>query len=184
MDDEATVALKTVRAGKISAWTVFVARVLLDIQEVIGSELKNAYDQLRDTASTVIKTLDFKLIDGTLHPPGEGWLARTVMSFFSCTILSQIGYLQISFLGSKLGWLADHSGGQKCVMWDDASPECKEYISNFLQAKGSNYSLRNPCRGNTAIQRSGPKGNRASCGWCIYSQKIIEETLRLSGSHP
>ena len=136
VDDEITSGLKTARAGKISAWTVLAARVFLDIQEVIGDRSKYAYDQLLSTASTAIKTLDFKVIQEMVHPSGEGWMPKDkdLLAKLYHTITHWISPSAVS--KAKLGWLAKHPREEKWLVWDEAGPEMQERILEALRAQG------------------------------------------------
>ncbi len=62
--------LKLRKEGEVSAWIVFASRVILDINEILGEDVKRGYRELCQAGSAATKTLDFKTEGNELVPGG------------------------------------------------------------------------------------------------------------------
>ena len=62
--------LKLRKEGEVSAWIVFASRVILDINEILGEDVKRGYKELCQAGAAATKTLDFKAEGDELVPGG------------------------------------------------------------------------------------------------------------------
>ena len=62
--------LKLRRDGEVSAWIVFASRVILDINDILGEDVKRGYKELCRTGAAATKTLDFRPEGNELVPGG------------------------------------------------------------------------------------------------------------------
>lgn len=79
-EDEFSVGLLKLRQeGEVSAWIVFASKVILDIHEILGADVKRGYQELSQAGAAATKILDFRP-KGTELLPGGGlcWQSKDV----------------------------------------------------------------------------------------------------------
>ena len=62
--------LKLRKEGEVSAWIVFASRVILDINDILGEDVKRGYRELCQAGAAATKTLDFQPEGNELVPGG------------------------------------------------------------------------------------------------------------------
>ena len=62
--------LKLRKDGEVSAWIVFASRVVLDINDILGEDIKRGYRELRQAGAAATKTLDLQTEGNELVPGG------------------------------------------------------------------------------------------------------------------
>lgn len=65
--------LKLRKEGEVSAWIVFASRVILDINDILGEDVKWGYEELYQTGAAATKTLDFQSEGNERVPGGLCW---------------------------------------------------------------------------------------------------------------
>lgn len=77
-EDELSQSLdKLMKDGVLSVALVFEARVLLDIQHIMGDEIKRGYQDLLQVTSSIDKIMNLKVVDGAwdVGGTGERWVS-------------------------------------------------------------------------------------------------------------
>lgn len=77
-DELSNSLLKLRKDGEVSVWNVFAATIFLDIQDILGNEIGQCYQELRHAAVTTKRVLDLRVEGKNLMAGGSGdrWLAQ------------------------------------------------------------------------------------------------------------
>lgn len=127
------------KGGKITVGVVFAARILLDIQEILGDTVAKMYQELRFAALSADKTLDLKCEGNELIPrsSGELWLTKDSSLVMDIYTLINFQILRYPISEMKRRWMIDHADDEnKFCSLQELPLELKGPVLDNLRAKG------------------------------------------------
>ena len=76
------------KEGVLSVALVFEARILLDIQDIMGDEINRGYKDLLKTTSSIDRIMNLKVVNGAwdVGGTGERWVSHYMPSSVLCEL--------------------------------------------------------------------------------------------------
>ena len=137
IQDEFNSGLEHLRkAGEISVWIVFASRIILDIQDILGSDVGRGYDSLRSAAQDALTVLDFHVEGKELAPGGNGECWHVKDADLPLRVHNSLKYWVVEAPLPSVKALCDQQGVGHFGDIEDLPPEAREQVLQDMRARG------------------------------------------------
>ena len=147
VEDELSRGLRKMRKeGEISVWIVFAARIILDIQDILGARMDSGYQELRSAADSASKILDLQVNGNVLTPgsSGECWQTKDSDTIWKLFDLTKYWILNYPLPTMKKMWMTEKATPTRFHSFDEAPPELREIMLERLRARGGKVEENPP----------------------------------------
>lgn len=140
-EDEFSDSLQKLRKyGEISLWTVFASKIMMDINRILGRDVKRSYQELLVTGSAASKTLDFHVEGDELVPGGGGECWHVKGADLPQTIhdITNFWIKEAPLASVNAMWLANRDPYNEPKSIDELPPDVRKQVMEQTRAKGFN----------------------------------------------
>ena len=137
VEDEFSNSLERLRKeGEISVWIVFASRIILDIQDLLGTDVENVYEELRSVTQNALKVLDFHVEGDELVPGGNGECWHVKDADLPLNIHNSLKYWVVQAPLPSVKAMCDQQGVGQHTRIDDLPQETREQVLKEARARG------------------------------------------------